>query len=91
VSVETTGQYRLFGRLKNKPFWIWNIEEHRSEDFRASGLSVNEEIRKPEDMVKICFLTAGGIEFTGQIGEANSSQNKYFLHLLKKISSYRNQ
>jgi hypothetical protein len=27
-------QSRLFERLQNKPFWIWNIEEHKQEDIR---------------------------------------------------------
>jgi len=37
VSVETTGQYRLFERLKNKLFWIWNIEGHKQEDIETKG------------------------------------------------------
>jgi hypothetical protein len=37
VSVETTGQYRFFERLKNKPFWIWDVEEHKQEDIRNKG------------------------------------------------------
>jgi hypothetical protein len=28
---------RLFERLHNKPFWIWNIEEHKQEDIRTNG------------------------------------------------------
>ena len=24
-----TQQSRLFGRLKDKPFWIWNVEDHK--------------------------------------------------------------
>jgi hypothetical protein len=30
-------QSRLFERLQNKPFWIWNIEEHKQEDIRIDG------------------------------------------------------
>jgi hypothetical protein len=38
VSLEITQeQSRLFERLQNKPFWIWNIEEHRQEDIRTNG------------------------------------------------------
>jgi hypothetical protein len=29
ISVETTGQYRLFERLRNRPFWIWDLEKNR--------------------------------------------------------------
>jgi hypothetical protein len=25
-------QTQSFGKLQNKPFWIWNIEEHKQED-----------------------------------------------------------
>ena len=28
---------RLFERLNNKPFWIWNIEEHKREDIKTDG------------------------------------------------------
>ncbi len=37
VSVETTAQHRLFERLRNKSFWIWNVPEHRQEDIRTEG------------------------------------------------------
>jgi hypothetical protein len=40
VSVETTAlqqQCRIFERLQNKPFWIWNIEKHKQEDIRTNG------------------------------------------------------
>jgi hypothetical protein len=30
-------QSRLFERLQGKPFWIWNIEEHKQEDIMANG------------------------------------------------------
>jgi hypothetical protein len=30
-------QSRLFERLHNKPFWIWNIKEHKIEDIKTSG------------------------------------------------------
>jgi hypothetical protein len=38
VSLELTQQpSRLFATLQNKPFWIWNIEEHKLEDIRTNG------------------------------------------------------
>src|SRR6187200_2746585 len=40
VSIEATTiqqQYRLFERLHNKPFWIWNSEEHKQEDIKTNG------------------------------------------------------
>jgi hypothetical protein len=27
----------LFQRLKYKPFWIWNINEHKQEDIKTDG------------------------------------------------------
>ena len=30
-------QSRLFERLQNKPFWIWDIAEHKLEDIKTNG------------------------------------------------------
>src|SRR6266496_4634594 len=30
-------QVQYFDKLQNKPFWIWNIEEHKQEDVRTKG------------------------------------------------------
>lgn len=30
-------QSKLSERLLNKPFWIWNIEQHKQEDVRTNG------------------------------------------------------
>jgi hypothetical protein len=30
-------QIQSFDKLQNKPFWIWNIEEHKQEDIRTKG------------------------------------------------------
>jgi hypothetical protein len=39
VSIETTTQQqsRLFEILRNKPFWIWDIEEHKHKDVITKG------------------------------------------------------
>jgi hypothetical protein len=39
VSLEATTQQqsKLFGRLRNKPFWICNVDEHKREDIRTNG------------------------------------------------------
>ncbi|MDQ3903754.1 MAG: DEAD/DEAH box helicase family protein [Thermoproteota archaeon] len=40
VSLEATTQQqqsKLFERAHNKPFWIWNIEEHKQVDIRTDG------------------------------------------------------
>ena len=45
-----------FDKLQNKPFWIWNIEEHKLEDIRTKreccfnhiiGLPTKEGLEKP--------------------------------------------
>jgi hypothetical protein len=33
----TQQQSMLFERLLNKPFWIWDIEEHKQEDIITKG------------------------------------------------------
>jgi hypothetical protein len=52
----TQEQFRLTERLHNKPFWIWNIEEHKQEDIDTKGdccfnhiigLPIKEGIEKP--------------------------------------------
>jgi hypothetical protein len=30
-------QCRLFERLQNKPFWIWDRNQHKQEDVRTNG------------------------------------------------------
>jgi len=37
VCLETTQQTLLFERLQNKPFWIWDRQEHKQEDIRTNG------------------------------------------------------
>jgi hypothetical protein len=39
VNLETTVQQqsKLFDRLQNKPFWIWNVELHKEEDIKTNG------------------------------------------------------
>lgn len=27
----------LFQRIQGKPFWIWNVEEHKQEDVKTDG------------------------------------------------------
>jgi hypothetical protein len=38
VSLEATIQgYKTLERLYNKPFWIWNVQEHKQEDVKTNG------------------------------------------------------
>jgi hypothetical protein len=36
-SHQENARKELFHRLQDKPFWIWNIEEHKQEDIRTNG------------------------------------------------------
>jgi hypothetical protein len=58
VQFHSTAQQNepLFGRLKDKPFWIWNIEEHKQQDIvnkkdccsnHIIGLPRKEKLEKP--------------------------------------------
>ena len=44
VSLEIAQQSSLFERLQNKPFWIWNVEEHEQEDIRTNGACCSNHI-----------------------------------------------
>ena len=69
VSLEATTQqqYSLTQRLYNKPFWVWNTEEHRQEDIKTYGdccfnhiigLPTKEGVEKPIfDYEKILYDT----------------------------------
>jgi hypothetical protein len=37
VSLLTAQQSKLFERLRNKPFWIWDSQQHKQEDAKAKG------------------------------------------------------
>jgi hypothetical protein len=38
VSLETSTQLnKLFEKLRNKPFWIWNVKEHKQQDITTNG------------------------------------------------------
>ena len=67
VTLESQQQTRLFESLRNKPFWYWNIEEHKKEDIKSEGnccfnhivgLPSKERIEKPIfDYQKILYDT----------------------------------
>src|SRR5438876_10119613 len=64
-TLEIQQQTRLFDICKGKPFWIWDIQEHKLEDFRTKGeccfnhiigLPTKETIEKPMfDYEKILY------------------------------------
>ena len=58
-------QTQYFDKLQNKPFWIWNIQEHKQEDIKTKGeccfnhiigLPIKEGLEKPMfDYEKILY------------------------------------
>ena len=80
-------QSRLFERLQNKPFWIWNIEEHKQEDIRTNGdCCFNHIISLPQkdgqdkplyDYEKIIFDFLVLASLDTQNGNSISSRNKH--------------
>lgn len=57
VNLETpTQQSKLFEKLQGKPFWIWDVKEHKKEDIKTKvdccfnhivGLPIKENKEKP--------------------------------------------
>jgi hypothetical protein len=67
-------QNTIFQRLRDKPFWIWNLEEHKQEDIKTNGdccfnhiigLPSKERIEKPlfdyENFCMILFFLVNDI------------------------------
>jgi len=57
-------QTQYFDKLQNKPFWIWNIEEHKLEDVRTKeeccfnhiiGLSTKEGLFRAHCYYRLPF------------------------------------
>ena len=36
-SQQNTEQNKLFDKLRDKPFWIWDIQKHKQEDIKTKG------------------------------------------------------
>ena len=86
VSLEATTtqqQSKLAETLHNKPFWIWNIEEHKQEDVKTNGeccfnhiigLPSKETVEKPlydyERIIFSCLIVQDD-------NNSNSSNNKH--------------
>jgi hypothetical protein len=81
VTLEVARQSKLFETLQNRPFWIWNVEEHKREDIinkgnccfnHIIGLPQKDGIDKPfygyEGIIFDCLVTQDGTA---------SSENKH--------------
>ena len=89
VSQSNTENNELFGRLKNKPFWIWNdVTEHRKIYFQTQGgccfnhiigLPQKDGIEKPmfdyEKIIFDCLVTQNGNGNGNAIAGSSSSSS----------------
>jgi hypothetical protein len=82
VSCSNQQQTQYFDKLQNKPFWIWNIEEHKLEDTRTKGeccfnhiigLPTKEGFEKPifdyQELLYYAFLSPDFCNPLNQIRE----------------------
>jgi hypothetical protein len=53
----TTQESKILERLRNKPFWIWNVEEHKQEDYFIRDVFVRQ-FGTFLDMFSISFFNA---------------------------------
>jgi hypothetical protein len=89
--IETQQHTILFERLRDKPFWLWNIEDHKTEDVRNKGdccfnhiigLPKKEGIEKPLfDYQKILY---DALQIPGYNNFLNDDNNFKHKHLWVK-------
>jgi hypothetical protein len=89
ISLEATVQQqsKLFERLHNKSFWIWDQQQHKLEDIRTNGeccfnhiigLPQKNGVDKPlYDYEKIIFDSLITSQFDNKNGNAKSSNKKH--------------
>jgi hypothetical protein len=92
VSLEATAQQqqsKLTERLRNKPFWIWNIEEHKLQDIKTNGnCCFNHIIGLPQkDGNDKPLYDYEGIIFDTLVAHDGNNTNSYGKHLwIKKAT-----
>jgi late competence protein required for DNA uptake (superfamily II DNA/RNA helicase) len=84
-SNSTSEQINLFNRSKNKPFWIWDIEEHKQEDIKTKGdccfnhiigLPKKNEVDKPlYDYEKMLFDSLSSSSSSNNFTTANYNRH----------------
>jgi hypothetical protein len=96
-SQQNTEQNKLFDKLRDKPFWIWDIQEHKQEDIKTKGdccfnhiigLPSKENKEKPlYDYEKIIFDSLSrSIIFSNNVDTTTITSN-YNKHLwIKKAT-----
>ena len=94
ATLETTQQQtKLFESLLNKPFWIWDVEEHKAEDIKTKGncwfnhiigLPRKEGIDRPIfDYQKILYDTSLDLDFYNSLNR--NFKNKHVVHVLQYL------
>jgi hypothetical protein len=89
LEATTQQQYSLTERLHDKPFWIWDINEHKQKDIRTNGhCCFNHIIGLPQkDGVEKPFYDYQRIIFDCLVtenGNVNPSSNKHLW--IKKVT-----
>jgi hypothetical protein len=82
-------QTRLFERLVNKPFWIWDIAEHKQEDIKTNGdCCFNHIIGLPQkDGIAKPLYDYEKIIFDSLVTGNSSNTNSFNKHLwIKKAT-----
>jgi hypothetical protein len=97
-SQQNTEQNKLFDKLRDKPFWIWDIQEHKQEDIKTKGdccfnhiigLPTKENKEKPlYDYEKIIFDSlSSSIIISNNVTGTTSTGVNYNKHLwIKKAT-----
>lgn len=72
----------LLNKLRNKPFWIWNITEHKKENIRTKGLCFNHIVCLPtkDGAPKAIFDYEELLYKSSLVSDFNNPYNYSFKH-----------
>ena len=79
IGQDSQQQTRFFDRLTNKPFWIWNTEQHKLEDIRTKEeCCFNHVIGLPQkDAVDKPLYDYEEIIFDSLVTQTGNTSNKH--------------
>ena len=94
---QTDSNHEIFERLRDKPFWVWNIEEHKQEDIRTRGeccfnhiigLPTKGRIEKPLfDYEKLLYDSLLGNEYSNILKHTFKNTVRKFTRVLSNAPS----
>jgi hypothetical protein len=94
-------QIQSFDKLQNKPFWIWNIEEHKLEDVRTKGeccfnhiigLPTKEGLEKPIfDYQQLLYEALLSSDFCNHLNHSFKDKHLWIRLRLRRTSSSKLQ